>query len=243
MFLKFSSNIKEIVLTNAEANFNSVGWDILQGDIVVLDGADRKYFYNKPSVNISRVYQDIDLSIYNKLEGKELYLSWTQIKDVSSNLESKGRLALEFFDEYNNSISFKKANNISMYSKDKGLERYLTSKIPTSCVTIRLHLELRGGEGITGINLFSEDLGDKFFNKSSDGFEEFIPKGSFKEPSYAYRYISSDGDINSRIKEDLIEDVTVEPIYYKVKDNLLYSNVYITGIKEEITNENTIIIS
>ena len=243
MFLKFSSNIKEIVLTNAEADFNSVGWDILQGDIVVLDGADRKYFYNKPSVNISRVYQDIDLSIYNKLEGKELYLSWTQIKDVSSSLESKGRLALEFFDEYNNSISFKRANNISMYSKDKGLERYLTSKIPTSCVTIRLHLELRGGEGITGINLFSEDLGDKFFNKSSDGFEEFIPKGSFKEPSYAYRYISSDGDISSRIKEDLIEDVTVEPIYYKVKDNLLYSNVYITGIKEEITNENTIIIS
>ena len=56
MFLKFSSNIKEIVLTNAEADFNSVGWDILQGDIVVLDGADRKYFYNKPSVNISRVY-------------------------------------------------------------------------------------------------------------------------------------------------------------------------------------------
>ena len=241
MFLKYSYNVKEIVLINPEADNNTIGWDLIQGDIKITEREDKKYFSSKLTNNITRVYQDIDLSSYSKLEGKELYLSWTQIKGTDS--ESKGRLSLEFFDEYNNSISFKRANYISMYSQVKGLERYLTSKIPTSCVTIRLHLELKGQEGITGISLYSEDLGEKFFNKSSDVFEEFIPKNSFKEPSYGYRYLSSDGDVNSRTKEVLITSTSLKTVYCKVKDNLLYSNVYINGIKEEITNENTIIIS
>ena len=240
MFLKYIPNFKETFILNAEASDSTSGWELKEGTITTVGIENINYFLSSEATVVSSIEQELDFSEYSNIDGKSIFISWSQITNLNSEPNSKGKISLDFFDEYNNLLGTKESNFISTGYKDKGTERYLVCKFPTTTTKLNLKISVQENEGISNIKFYSEDLGDRYFNKSLDLNEEFISKDSFIEPSYAYRYISYNSDF--KIEDSLISNVGLNEISTKDKDNILYSDISVQGIKEDYNNDNNIII-
>lgn len=168
----------KIPLVNSDASNGTEGWKN-SGNIESKLVTSLSKYYFKHSIGSSSwevLSQRIDVSEYLDISSNKLLLSWTQSYDnlyyTSDNLSgcdihfySKEELEL-------GSFTSSKINPYTEVSVEREMERYNLTRIPIGTAYIEIRINLKYYSYITNLELYIENLGNKFESKGE--LEDYI---------------------------------------------------------------------